>query len=153
MDTFLREGSQDQDMGTGGGEGRHPSHAETQPRSLLDGSFSKPPAPSQLLAQMPTLLAPSTSCGEEGGEDAGNGGTLCLWVPCPGELLTQPALKFQPEAGGQEARVQAGEQLCPSPPLLTLCPTPAPHMRLQLLARSLCISPSFPLPRSGLPAS
>lgn len=27
MDTFLREGSQGQDMGTGSGEGRHSSYA------------------------------------------------------------------------------------------------------------------------------
>lgn len=35
--------------------------------------------------------------------------------------------------------------------LSALCPAAAPHIRLQLLARSLCISPSFP--RSGLPDS
>lgn len=48
MDTFLREGNQDQDMGTEGREGRYPSYTETQPRSLLDASFPKPlpiPAP------------------------------------------------------------------------------------------------------------
>lgn len=55
MDTLLREGSQDQDMGAGGGEGSHPSSTETQPRSLLDASFSNPTAPSQLPAQMPAL--------------------------------------------------------------------------------------------------
>lgn len=81
------------------------------------------------------------------------GGTLCLWVPCLGELLSRPALKSQPESRGQEVRVQAGEHVCPSLPLPPLCPSPAPHMRLQLLARSLCISPSFPFPRSGRPAS
>lgn len=73
---------------------------------------------------------------------------------CPPALLAKktslPALTSQPGSGGQEAWVQAGEQLCPLPPLLTL-PTAAPHMRLQLLARSLCISPSFP--RSGRPDS
>jgi len=105
MDTFLREGSWDQDLGAGGREGRHSSSTETQPRSLLDASFPKPPAPSQLLTQMPALLAPSTSCGEEGDEGVGNDGTLCLQVPGPGELLTQPALKFQPVrgSGGQGA--------------------------------------------------
>lgn len=73
MDTFLREGSQDQDMGTEGREGRHSSYTETLPRSLLDASFPNPPAPSQLLAQMPALLAPSTSCEKERDEDVGNG--------------------------------------------------------------------------------
>lgn len=99
MDTFLRGGSQDQDGGPGGREGRHSSYTETQPRSPLDASFPKPPALSQLPSQMPALLAPSASYGEEGGESVGNDATLCLQVPCPGELLTQPALKFQPVRG------------------------------------------------------
>lgn len=33
-----------------------------------------------------------------------NDSTLCLWVPCLGELVSQSALKPQPESGGQEAR-------------------------------------------------
>lgn len=134
--------------GTEGREGGHPLYTENQPKPLLDASFPNPPAPSQLQAQ---ILAPSTSCGQEEDEDVGDGGTLCLRLLCPGELLTQPALKSQSESGGREVQVQAGRQLCPLPPLLLL--RPAPHMRLQLLARSLCISPSFPFPRSGRPAS
>lgn len=95
MDTFLREGSLNPDMETGGGERRHPSYTKTQPRSLLNASFPNAPALSQLRAQMPALLAPSTSYGEEGDEDMGNGGTpFCLWVPCLRELLIQPVLKF-----------------------------------------------------------
>lgn len=103
--TLLREESQDQDMETGGREGRYHSYTETQLRSLLDASFPNPAASFQLLAQMPALLIPSTSCGEEGDEGVGNDGTLCLQVPGPGELLTQPALKFQPVrgSGGQGA--------------------------------------------------
>lgn len=108
-------------------------------QSLLAASFPNPPAPSW--TQVPALLTPSASCREEGNEDVGNGGTLCLRPSCPGELLTQPALKSQPESGDQEAPVQAAEQLYPHhPPTL---PHPAPHMRLQLLARSLCILPGL----------
>lgn len=152
MGTFLREGSQDQDLGAGGREGRHPSYTETQPRSLLDASFPKPPARSQLLTQMPAPLAPSTSCGEEGDVGRGNDGTLCLQVPGPGEVLTQPALKFQPVRGSGSQGARRGTIVPFTTPPGAL-PSPAPHMRLQLLARSLCISPSLPGPRSGLPAS
>lgn len=34
---------------------------------------------------------------------------FCLQLPCPGESLTPHALKSQPESGGQEAQVQAGD--------------------------------------------
>ena len=66
--------------------------------------------------------------------DVENGGTLLLWVPCLGELLAQPALKSQPESGGHVARAQAGEKIVPFSAILTLCLTPGPHMRLQILA-------------------
>lgn len=108
-DTFLREGSQDQDMGTGSREERHPSYTGTQPRSLLGTSFPNPTTPSKFLAQMPALLVSSTFCGQKGNEDMGNCGTFCLWVACLGELFTQPILKSQPQSGSKEARVQKGE--------------------------------------------
>lgn len=155
MDTFLGEGSQDQDMGTEGGEGRHPSCTETQPRSPLDASFPNPLAPSQLPAQMPVLLVPSTCLGEELNEDVGNGGTLLPPASLPRRTAHSPTLKSQPESGGQEAGGQQGDNCA-----YTFPPQSAHgalHMRLQLLALALCISPSFPapfpFPRSGRPAS
>lgn len=48
--------------------------------------------------------------------------SFCLQLPCPGDLLTPPALMSQPELRGQEARVQAGGQLFPSNP-----PHTVPH--------------------------
>ena len=44
--------------------------------------------------------------------------------------------------------MQAGKQLCPPPPLLTLCLSLALHMSLQLFTLSLCVSPASRL--SGL---
>lgn len=41
-------------------------------QSLLVASFSNPPAPPQLQAQIPALLAASISCREEENEDVGN---------------------------------------------------------------------------------
>lgn len=62
--TSLRGESQDQDMGTGGREGRHHSYTETQLRSQLDASFPNPAASSQLAGQ-------ATSYGVEGDEEVG----------------------------------------------------------------------------------
>lgn len=113
---------------------------------------SPTPSPAQLPAQMPVPLASSTCCGEEGDEDVGNGDTLLpsALLPRRSAPLACPEVATRVRRSGSQ--VQQGTAV-PSPPLLTLCPTPAPHMRLQLLARSLCISLSVPVPRSGRPAS
>lgn len=79
------------------------------------------------------------------------------WPLLPSALLTRriphlacPEVPARVRRSGTRCR---GEQLSPSPLLLTLGPAPAPHMRLQLFALSLCISLSVPVPRSGRPAS
>ena len=80
MDTFLREGCQDQGMGLAmRREGPLHILRLSQGQCLMLASPTPPPPTlSQLLAQMPALPAPPTSCGEEGNEGVGNGGSLCL---------------------------------------------------------------------------
>lgn len=72
-----------------------------------------------------------------------NSDTLFCPLSPPTRIASLPALPFQPGSGSQKVQEQAGEPSYLSHSPLS-APLQPPHIRLQLLARSLCISPSFP---------
>lgn len=107
-----------------------------------------PPAPS---SSCPRCLpcSPSQLPAEKVEEGVGNADALLS--SSPSNQNCSPACPALPARVRRSQSPGAGRGTIPSLPLLILCPTAAPHIRVQLLARSLCISPSFP--RSGLPDS
>lgn len=83
-----------------------------------------PPPPHPIPAPSPdaSLLVPSTCHGEEQNEDTGSGGTLVSTSPAQGNC-SHTGLEVPARIRRSGSQGPAGEQVCPTPPRLTLWPT------------------------------
>lgn len=85
---------------------------------------SATPSPAQLPAQMPVLLASSTSCGEEGNEDVGNGGTLLPSALLPRRITPSACPEVPARVRRSGSQVQQGTGCALTAPPYTLSHRP-----------------------------